>query len=163
MKVVKTQKNSKNCIICGMENVLGVKAPFYEMEDGRLATIFKFQSVHQSYPGRVHGGMITAMLDELAGRVLWIKQPDIYAVTTSLEVKFYKPVPYDIELKGVGEITIDTNRAYEAKSQIFDMNGSLLASATVKYFKMTKERVSSDSMDDEMIYEINDGVEEIDI
>ncbi len=162
MRVVKKQKNSIGCIICGMDNELGVKAPFYEMEDGSVYTIFRFRPEHQSYPGRVHGGMITAMLDELAGRVFWIKEPDMYAVTTSLEVRFRRPVPYDVDLKGVGVITKNTSRAFEAVGSIYDMNGELLASATMKYMKMTKEQVAGEDMDEQMIYDIQDGVTEID-
>ena len=65
MKVLRKQANSKSCIICGMDNPLGVKAPFYEMEDNSVVTLFSYRSEHQSYPGRAHGGMITCMLDEL--------------------------------------------------------------------------------------------------
>ena len=34
MKVVKKQTNIKLGDICGIENEFGLKAPFYEMEDG---------------------------------------------------------------------------------------------------------------------------------
>ena len=57
MRVIKRQKNSKNCIICGLDNEMGVKAPFYEMEDETVVSLFKYQDIHQSYPGRVHGGL----------------------------------------------------------------------------------------------------------
>ncbi|MBQ4557866.1 MAG: PaaI family thioesterase [Clostridia bacterium] len=163
MRIIKAQKNSKDCIICGMENSLGVQAPFFELQDGRIASVFQFKKEHQSYPGRVHGGMITAMLDELAGRVLWITQPDIYAVTTSLEVKFHKPVPYNVDLKAVGEISVDTRRAYEAKAKIMDMDGVVLASAVVKYFKMDKSLIASEDMDEQMIYDIDTKIEDIDV
>ena len=72
MKVLRTQKNSKNCIICGMENPLGVKAPFYVLDDDSVASEFSFRPEHQSYPDRTHGGMISTLLDELMGRALWI-------------------------------------------------------------------------------------------
>lgn len=39
MKVLKKQTNSKMCYICGMDNPFGLKAPFYEMEDGSLVSI----------------------------------------------------------------------------------------------------------------------------
>ena len=42
MKVISRQKNSRNCIICGMENESGVKAPFYNMKDGSAASLFSF-------------------------------------------------------------------------------------------------------------------------
>ena len=36
MKVVKKQTNSYMCFICGIDNDSGLKANFYEMEDGYL-------------------------------------------------------------------------------------------------------------------------------
>ena len=33
MKVIKKQKNSKNCVLCGLYNPYGIKANFYEMEN----------------------------------------------------------------------------------------------------------------------------------
>ena len=47
---------------------------FYNMEDGSVMTKFKYRKEHQSYPGRVHGGLITAMLDEMGLRALWAKE-----------------------------------------------------------------------------------------
>lgn len=70
MKVTKKQFNTRKCFICGMENERGVKAPFYEMEDKSVVSYVTFDELHQSYPGRVHGGIISAMLDEVAGRAL---------------------------------------------------------------------------------------------
>jgi len=153
MKVVNKQKNTKDCFICGLDNCYGLQAPFYEMEDGSVCTIFKFKSQHQSYPGRVHGGIITAMLDELAGRVYWIKDPNAFAVTTSLEVKFRKPVPYDVELKGIGYITKDTTRAYEAVATILTLDGDVLATATMKYMKLSAMQISGDSLNEESFVE----------
>lgn len=69
MKVTKKQFNTRKCFICGMENERGVKAPFYEMEDKSVVSYVTFDELHQSYPGRVHGGIISAMLDEVAGGV----------------------------------------------------------------------------------------------
>ena len=64
MKVINKQTNSKMCILCGIENPCGVKASFYEMEDNSVIALFSFKEMHQSYPERTHGGMISAMLDE---------------------------------------------------------------------------------------------------
>lgn len=73
MKILSKQKNSRMCMICGLDNEYGVNAPFYNMEDGSVMTVFRYKEQHQSYPGRVHGGMITAMLDEMGLRSLWAK------------------------------------------------------------------------------------------
>lgn len=68
MKVSGKQRNSRMCFICGMENPVGLKSQFYNMEDGGVLTIFKYLPVHQSFPQRVHGGLIATMLDELTLR-----------------------------------------------------------------------------------------------
>lgn len=163
MKVVKRQTNSRNCIICGLDNPLGVKAPFYELEDGRLYTRFQFKPEHQSYPGRVHGGMITAMLDELAGRVYWIVDPNMYAVTTSIDVKFRKPVPYNTILQGVGKIIVNTSRAYEAVAEIRTMDGVVLATADIKYMKITGDKVTDANIAEEMCYDIPDDLKDVEV
>ena len=43
MKVISKQRNSRMCIICGLDNPAGVKAQFYNMEDGSVGAIFTFK------------------------------------------------------------------------------------------------------------------------
>jgi len=52
-----------------IENPFGLKGSFYELENKELVCIFTPSEMHQSYPGRLHGGITTAILDEtIAGR-----------------------------------------------------------------------------------------------
>ena len=163
MKVIGKQLNSKDCIICGMENTLGVKAPFYVLDDQSVASIFQFRPEHQSYPERTHGGMISAMLDELIGRALWINEPASYGVTTSLTITYRKPVPYGVPLKARGYITFNSPRGFSAKGEIYDMDGNLLAQANGRYLKLPSEKIAEGiNMDAEMCYDIKDDVTEID-
>ena len=161
MKVLKKQANSKSCIICGMNNPSGVKAPFYEMEDGSVVTLFTYSSEHQSYPGRVHGGMITCMLDELIGRVIWVTDPEILAVTLDINVKFRKPVPYDTKLIGIGTITKNGARAYTGHAVIEDEKGPVLAEGTATYFKMPADKITDADMHEELDMFVPDDVKEI--
>lgn len=163
MRVKEKQRNSKMCIICGMDNEQGVKAQFYSMEDGSVAGLFAFRPEHQSYPGRVHGGMIGAMLDELGGRAYWASfDTDTYAVTTVLETKYRKPVPYGVPLKGYGRIVRKSNAFYTAEAGICDMDGNLLAEARMKYLILDPKKIAADADPrDEMFYYIADDVKEI--
>ena len=117
MKVISSQKSSRYCFICGVDNPIGLKAQFYNMEDGSVMTLFKYLPEHQSFPERVHGGLITTMLDELAMRAYWVNGDEIFGVTTSMETKFRKPVPYNVELIGRGEIISDTSKFFKSKSK----------------------------------------------
>lgn len=160
MKVLRKQANSKLCFICGMENEFGLKAPFYEMEDNSVVSIFAYHDYHQSYPERVHGGLITAMLDEIAGRAIWIVEPNTWAVTTEIKVKFRKVVPYETRLKAIGRITKNTKRIFYAVAELYDMEQNLLAEAEVTYFKLPLDKISITGHDDVNIY-VPDDVKEI--
>ena len=162
MKVVSKQNNSNMCLICGINNKFGVKASFYNMEDGSVGGLFTFLPEHQSYPDRVHGGMISTMIDELAGRALWVTQPDKIAVTIDLSVKYRKPVPYGVRLIGKGVITEMLSRAYTAKCAIMDSDGNVLADCTARYFMIPVDKISDTPIDDEINIFVPDDVKEID-
>ena len=70
MKVISKQTNSKMCFICGMDNPIGLKVQFYNMEDKSVMCMFSYKEEHQSFPNRVHGGLISTMLDELGLRIV---------------------------------------------------------------------------------------------
>ncbi len=162
MKVVSKQNNSHMCLICGMDNSAGVRGQFYNMEDGSVGGLFTFREEHQSYPGRVHGGMLATMIDELAGRVLWVDCPDKIAVTMDINVKYRKPVPYNTPLKGRGMYTERLSRAYSAKCYIMDMDNNILAEGVAKYLILPVEKVCDASIDEELDIYVKDDVTEID-
>lgn len=161
MKVKGKQNNSRMCVICGMDNPFGVQAPFYIMEDDSVMTLFRYREEHQSYPGRVHGGLITAMLDELGFRAYWVFEPEVLAVTTTLETKYRRPVPYGVPLKGRGVVLSSTSRFVKSRAEILDMDGSPLAQAEIKYIKLPTSRVTDADYHEEMCYAVKDGVQEL--
>lgn len=161
MKVIGKQKNSKMCFICGMDNPQGLRAQFYNMEDGSVMTKFKFNDFHQSFPQRVHGGLISAMLDELAFRAYWVKDDTMLGATMSMEVKFRKPVPYNVDLIGKGSVSTNLSKFFTSEVQLFDLNNTLLANASVKYIKLPIEKIAGADFHQEMCYLIKDGVTDL--
>ncbi|MCM1259823.1 MAG: PaaI family thioesterase [Prevotella sp.] len=162
MKVIRKQSNSKMCYICGMDNPFGLKAPFYEMENQTVVSLFRYQDIHQSYPERVHGGLITALLDEIAGRAIWIVEPNTWAVTGDIRVKFRKVVPYDTDLKAIGKVTRNTRRIFFAVAKLYDMNNELLAEAEVTYFKLPLDKIATANTHEDVNVIVLDDVKEID-
>ena len=156
MKVLRTQRNSKNCIVCGMENPFGLKAPFYVLDDDSVASEFSFLKEHQSYPDRTHGGMISTLLDELMGRALWINEPETFGVTTTMSITYRKPVPYGVKLKARGYITFNSRMGFSARGEIYDLNDNLLAEGSARYLKMSFNRAfgENSTFHEEMCYEM---------
>lgn len=164
MKVISKQRNSRMCIMCGLDNEYGVRAPFYNMEDGSVMTLFRYRKQHQSYPGRVHGGLITAMLDEMGLRALWAKElsEETFGVTFSLETKYRKPVPYDQDLIGKGIIVKNSSKFFVTEASIMDTKGNVLANGTVKYIRLDVNEIAENAeVHEEMCYLDEDGVTEI--
>ncbi len=161
MKVIRKQRNSRMCVVCGMDNAFGLQAQFYTLEDESAATIFSFRPEHQSYPGRVHGGLITAMLDELGFRAFWVHSEETLGVTLRLETKFRKPVPYGVPLKGVGRIVKQSPRFVRSHAEILDLDGNVLAGADIEYIKQDTAQITDAEYHEEMCYYIEDGISEI--
>lgn len=161
MKVISKQRNSKMCYICGMENPEGLKAQFYNMEDGSVMTKFKFTPFHQSFPQRVHGGLVSTMLDELACRAYWTKDENVIGATLSMEVKYRKPVPYDTYILGKGTVINDSSKFFTSDVKILDLENTVLANAIVKYIKLPPEKIADADFHEEMCYLIEDGITEL--
>ena len=133
------QPNSRMCFACGIENPIGLKLKFYTDGEDRCTVHFHPRPEHQGYPGQVHGGLVSTLLDETMGRVLTHR--NVWAMTGRLEIKFAKPVPLDQELTIVGELTRSRSRAYEARGEIQLPDGTVLVEATGMYVRIPEERV----------------------
>ena len=78
---------------------------------------------HQSYPGRLHGGISSTILDETIGRAILLLQPGAWGVTVEFNVRFRKPVPLDEEVRCVARITRDASRLFEGTGEILLADG----------------------------------------
>ena len=101
------------------------------------------------------------MLDELIGRVLWIKEPESLAVTTTITVKYRRPMPIGVQLRGVARLTQDSTRGFVGIGEIYDPNGKLLAAAEGTYMRLSNETIGDFDIHEEMKYLIDDNVTEI--
>lgn len=143
--VTAKQENSKMCFVCGLKNKFGLKASFYETDKNELITIFKPSHMHQGYPGRLHGGIAAAVLDEAIGRNINLgRKEQLWGVTLEFNIKFKKPIPLDEEIKAITRLTEENKRFFEGTGEIILPNGEVAAEAEGRYLKMSVEKISSD-------------------
>lgn len=144
-KITKVQYNSQNCFVCGLSNDMGLKAEFYETEDRQLIAVCRVKEEHQSYPFRLHGGVISAILDETIGRAISIDYgTTVWGVTMELVTRFKKPVPLDQELKAICRITRERGRFFEGTGELVLPDGTVVATAEGKYMKMSLDNITGD-------------------
>jgi len=144
------QPNSKMCFVCGLKNVAGLRSFFYELDNNELLAIFKPSEEHQGYPGRLHGGIATAILDETIGRAITITNPQsVWGVTMEITIRFKQPVPLDEEIRVVGRVTKDTRLYFEGTGEILLKDGSAAVVGRGKYLKLPVEEIADFDVDEQ--------------
>jgi uncharacterized protein (TIGR00369 family) len=142
-KVTRKQPNSKMCLVCGLKNNLGLKANFYELENKELVATFEPLEEHQGYPGRLHGGIASAVLDETIGRAILMNyKEDVWFVTVEFNVRFKKGIPLDGEIKVRARVTKETSRTYEGTGEIILNNGDIAAEGWGKYLNLPLDKIA---------------------
>ena len=147
---MRKQPNSYNCFICGVRNDASLRVAFYDTvsDDGRPEVEGRFTGadLHQGYPGRMHGGVATGVLDEVIGRAInsgaGEGEPTIWGVAVELAVKFHKPVPLGVELTARGRITRVRRRLFEGTGEIYLPDGSPAVSAEARYLRLNLDKIS---------------------
>jgi acyl-coenzyme A thioesterase PaaI-like protein len=148
--VLGAQNVSRMCMVCGRDNPYSLKARFYELGGGEILGVFDPLEIHQSYPGRVHGGALTAILDETIGRAMAAGDPTSFGVTVELSVKFKKPVPIGPGLRVLARITTDPGkRLYEGTGEVVLDDGTVAAEAWGRYLRMPIDKIAEGDFDAE--------------
>lgn len=131
------------CLVCGRNNPYGLKAFFYELDNGELVSVFTPCNEHQGYPGRLHGGLAAAVLDETIGRAIMMKdKKTFWGVTVEITARFKKPIPLNVELRVVGRIEKESTRIFEGTGEIILPDGSVGAVGSGKYIKLPLGKIT---------------------
>jgi acyl-coenzyme A thioesterase PaaI-like protein len=142
-KITGKQHNSKRCFICGLTNSSGLKASFFETEGNELIAKFMPTEDHQSYPGRLHGGIASAILDETIGRAISIGIAEqIWGITVELSVQFKKPIPLNKEITVIGRIISQNSRFFEGTGEIILDSGEIAVVANGRYMKAPLSKIA---------------------
>lgn len=121
------------CFICGRKNIAGTDVTFFENDEG-VECCYTAQDKHQSYKGILHGGIISALLDECMGWAAGIHEKRM-CVTGELNVKFIRPIPMGTEIKVKGFFNDSRNdeKYKSARGVIEDSAGTVYATGEGKF------------------------------
>ena len=121
------------CFVCGPRNPWGLKLHF-ERDGLRVKSSFVAREVYQGFPGLLHGGIITALLDEVMSRVSVLENK--WTVTAKLEVRYLKPIPINTEITAYGKKKSSKHGLWETEGWIELKNGIVAAKATGLFAKI---------------------------
>ncbi len=134
---MKILPHTRSCFVCGEANPAGLKLRFET--DGRIvSTRFTPRPEHIGFRKVVHGGIIATLLDEI---MVWAcaVQTKRFAFCAELNVRFASPARPGEETIATAElVTNRRDKIFEAKAELRNSAGELLASATGKYLPVPK-------------------------
>ena len=162
-KVIAAQNVSRMCIVCGVENAAGLRGRFYEVEGDELLGIFTPRVEHQGYPGRLHGGVASMVLDETMGRAVNLKDRDAWGVTLQLSVKYRKPVPLDQDIRVIARITKDSGRMFEGTGEIVLEDGTVAVEAHGKYLRLPIDRIVEGGFSSDWFADAREAPDEVEL
>jgi acyl-CoA thioesterase FadM len=131
------QPGSKMCFVCGGNNPIGFHAEFY-VDGEEIFTEFVPREEHQGYPGIMHGGLQSTILDETIGRAAFLKS--LWMVTARMEVTYRAPVPIGQKIRVTGRIQEVRGRTMTATGRIVLEDGTVAVEARGLYVQIPEER-----------------------
>lgn len=121
------------CFGCGRQNPQGLKLTFYaDDRDGSVWTEWTPAREQEGFPGIVHGGLVTTVLDEVMGWMISSQQ--IWAVTGALNVRFRKPVEIDVPVIARAWIAAESGRKIDLRAEMRRQEDQLLLADTTALF-----------------------------
>jgi uncharacterized protein (TIGR00369 family) len=131
---MKRLQDNQRCYVCGKKNPAGLAVNFdIDRETRSISARFIPSDIHQGYEGIVHGGILSALLDEAMAKLAY--SLGLPAVTAEMTVKFKSPAAPGEELSVSGRLTHETHRLIEAEA-IIQKGSVIIAEAKGKLLRV---------------------------
>jgi uncharacterized protein (TIGR00369 family) len=126
------------CIVCGRDNHRGLNIRFHA--DGPLIrSEVPFNDELCGFRGVVHGGILTAVLDEAMG---WAAAYNArrMCLAAELQIRFVRPVLAGEKVQVVAQMERDRRRIIEASGRIEGTDGEILVRGFGKFMPLSPEQ-----------------------
>lgn len=139
------QPTSRMCFVCGRENPVGLHLEFYSDRTAeQVVASVTVPEQYQGYPGVVHGGIVSAILDEVSGRaIMSATEENPFWVTAKLEVRYRQPTPTETPLQAVGWIVKQGNRSTRVAGELRLEDGTVTAEVEAVVVRLAPETLAA--------------------
>ena len=125
------------CFACGKDNPIGLKLEMH-IEGDKSTAYFTPKKQHESYGDRMHGGLVSTLLDEVMGHYVF-RTEGRPAYTADIEIRFRSAVRIGETIKIEGWVTKHRGRLFVTEGRITKEDGTVVAEATAKMMLMEEE------------------------
>jgi uncharacterized protein (TIGR00369 family) len=126
---MRKQPNSRMCFVCGLENEAGLRLAFFEDQEAQTVRAdLEVPDRYQGYPGVAHGGVVTAILDEVTVRAAMSEGGHQRMMATAkMSIRFRRPTPTEVPLAAIGWVTRSSEVGTVARGEIRLPDGTVTA------------------------------------
>jgi beta-phosphoglucomutase family hydrolase len=128
---INTDLSESLCFGCGQNNPLGLKLSF-EWDGKKARAEFTPTKFYQGWPGVVHGGIISTLLDEAMAYAARFEGVNCF--TSRIQVNFRRPALIDQPLIITAWVTRNAKRLIGTKASVSLLDGTLVAEGTATQF-----------------------------
>jgi len=122
-----------NCFVCGRKSYKGLKLDFFAKDDSNITATFLLDGAFEGYPGMLHGGILSSILDGAMGHCIFAKGQA--PVTVEITTRFRHPVIVIVNEKAVVSARIiETSYPLYILEADIVQNKQIKATAKGKYF-----------------------------
>ncbi len=119
------------CFGCGTNNPIGLKLSFRQ-EGEKVKAEFAPGKHHQGWPGVVHGGIITCLLDEAMSYAAHFA--GVRCLTARMEVRLRRSALISELLVVTSSITKQARRLIKTRAEVTLRDGTVIAEGTATQF-----------------------------
>jgi uncharacterized protein (TIGR00369 family) len=121
------------CFICGKDNPIGFKAEFtINPERRRAETQVRIPEVYQGWQGITHGGIISALLDEICAQACM--GSGLMVVTSEIKIRYRASIPTGSQVTVIGEVVSKRRKLVYVKGRL-ELEGKVMAEAEVIMYR----------------------------
>lgn len=126
------KKAHPHCFVCSRSNTKGMQLEFILSKNNEVTAEFTYGNQYESYPGMLHGGVLSAILDGAMTNCLFAHE--CIAVTADFHIQFRHPVVTDQNATVRAWITYSAQPLYALEAEIVQ-NGQVKTIATGRFME----------------------------
>lgn len=123
-----------DCVVCSPANPQGLQVRFEVLADGSTQGRFACEKAYEGYPGIIHGGILSSLLDGAMLHCLFARKGP--AVTVELSVQFRHPVQIGSPATVRAKIVEHIDSLYTLSGEVVQQ-GQLKVKATGRFLART--------------------------
>jgi len=119
-----------NCVVCSLTNNKGLHLEFVSTNNGGITATFQCDEAFEGYPGVLHGGVISSILDGAMGHCMFARGQA--SVTAEMTIRFRHPVVTNQDATVSARIARSSHPLYLLEAEILQA-GQVKVTAKAKF------------------------------